>query len=87
VNNKIKLKYQSCSLEEEYEEELVVEDLDNTEFKDLPNLEPYMISKLKFKCSITLYSMIESRKNDEIVLRMSKSLQDDIIKRNLKDNY
>lgn len=88
VQNKIKLKYQSCSLEEENDqEEPTGEELEALDFKSYPTLEPYMFSKLKFKCSITLYSMIESRKDDDIVLRMSKSLQDDVIKRNLRDNF
>jgi hypothetical protein len=69
VENKIKLTYINCSLEKEFEDELNADDLENLDFKDFPTLEPYMFSKLKFKCSITLYSMIESRQSDDIVLR------------------
>ena len=69
------------------EEEDEMEEFDYSDFKAHPTLEPYMISKLKFKCSITLFSMVESRANDDIVIRMNKSLPEEMIKRNLMDNY
>lgn len=46
-----------------------------------------MIARLKYKCSVTLISLLEARKDNEIVLRMTKSLTDDILKRNMIDNY
>jgi hypothetical protein len=50
-------------------------------------LPKYMIARLKFKCSVTLISLLEARKDNEIVLRMMKSLNLDIIKRNIIDIY
>jgi len=46
-----------------------------------------MHAKLKYKCSITLISLLEARSNDGIVMRMKKSLNIDIIKRNIVDIY
>jgi len=46
-----------------------------------------MISRLKYKCSITLISLLEARKDDDIVKRMMKSLNMDILKRNMADIY
>lgn len=46
-----------------------------------------MIARLKYKCSVTLISLLEARKDNEIVLRMTKSLTDDILKRNMIDTF
>ena len=46
-----------------------------------------MIARLKLKCSTTLISLLEARNNDDIVLRMMKSVQVDLIKRNISDIY
>lgn len=46
-----------------------------------------MIARLKYKCSITLISLLEARKDDDIVKRMMKSLNMDILKRNMADIY
>lgn len=39
------------------------------------------------KCSITLLSLLEARKDDDIVQRMLKSLYINEIKRNITDIY
>ena len=46
-----------------------------------------MIAKLKYKCSVTLISLLEARIDNEIVSRMMKSLNPDILKNNLIDIY
>jgi len=50
-------------------------------------LPKYMIAKLKYKCSVTLISLLEARVDNEIVSRMIKSLHQDILKRNIVDIY
>ena len=50
-------------------------------------LPKYMIAKLKYKCSVTLISLLEARVDNEIVSRMMKSLHQDILKRNIVDIY
>lgn len=58
---------------------------DSEEDELLPRWE---ISKLKYKCSITLISLLEARsKEDDIVPRMMKTLNIDIIRRNITDIY
>ncbi|EGR30411.1 MIR domain protein [Ichthyophthirius multifiliis] len=53
--------------------------------KALPKWE---IAKLKYKCSITLISLLEGRKKeDDIVVKMIKSINYEIIKRNIVDIY
>ena len=47
----------------------------------------WQIANLKYKCSITLISLLEAQKNEEMVLRMSKSLQIEDIKRNITDIF
>ena len=47
----------------------------------------WMISRLKYKCSITLISLLEARKDNDIVLRMIKSLHIGVLKRNIIDIY
>lgn len=47
----------------------------------------YLIARLKYKCSITLISLLEARKDNDIVQRMMKSLNSDVIKRNIIDIY
>lgn len=37
-------------------------------------LPKYMIARLKYKCSVTLISLLEARIDNEIVSRMMKSL-------------
>jgi len=46
-----------------------------------------MIARLKYKCSVTLISLLEARKDNEIVLRMKKSLNMEVLKRNIIDCY
>lgn len=55
--------------------------------QDERKLKPWQLARLKYKCSITLISLLESRKNDDVVYRMLKSMQVDIVKRNLTDIY
>ena len=50
-------------------------------------LQRWMVARLKYKCSITLISLLEARKDNDIVLRMFKSLHIDILKRNITDIY
>ena len=50
-------------------------------------LPKYMIARLKYKCSVTLISLLEARIDNEIVSRMMKSLHQDILKRNIVDIY
>lgn len=42
--------------------------------EDDEHIPMYLIARLKYKCSITLISLLEARKDDDIVLRMNKSL-------------
>lgn len=43
---------------------------------------------MKYKCSITLISLLEARsKEDDIVPRMMKTLNIDVIRRNITDIY
>jgi hypothetical protein len=46
-----------------------------------------MFARLKYQCSITLISLLEARKDNEIVNRMMKSLNVAAIKRNVSDIY
>ena len=46
-----------------------------------------MYSRLKYKCSITMLSLLEARKDNEIVNRMMKSLNIDVLKRNISDIF
>jgi hypothetical protein len=58
--------------------------------KTLKMREPFprwMFARLKYKCSITLLSLLEARKNDDNVLRLMKSLNLDIMKRNCIDIF
>ncbi|EGR34683.1 MIR domain protein [Ichthyophthirius multifiliis] len=58
---------------------------DKNEIEDLPKWE---IAKLKYKCSITLISLLEARqKDDDIAAKMMKTLNIDVIKRNITDIY
>jgi len=47
----------------------------------------WMISNIKFKCSITLVSLIEGRKDNQIILRMLKSFHLEVLKRNFVDVF
>ena len=44
-----------------------------------------MIARLKYKCSITLVSLLEARIDDTIVSRMIKTINIDELKRNIVD--
>lgn len=46
-----------------------------------------MYARLKYKCSITLLSLLEARKSNEVVLRLAKSLNLEMLKRNIVDIY
>jgi len=48
---------------------------------------PWQIARLKYKCSITLLSLLEARRNDDNVNRMMKSLTTEVLKRNITDIY
>lgn len=50
-------------------------------------LKPWQLARLRYNCSISLISLLEARNNDDIVYRMLKSMQVDIIKRNITDIY
>jgi hypothetical protein len=47
----------------------------------------YLMARLKYKCSVTLISLLEARKNDENVRRMMKSIDNQILLRNIVDTY
>lgn len=47
----------------------------------------WMYARLKYKCSITMISLLEARKDNEIVNRMMKSLNIDVLKRNISDIF
>ena len=47
----------------------------------------WMYANLKYKCSVTLISLLEARKDNEIVNRMMKSLNPEALKRNIVDIY
>ena len=46
-----------------------------------------MFSRLKYKCSITLLSLLEARKSNDIVVRLMKSLNIDMLRRNIVDIF
>ena len=46
-----------------------------------------MISKLKYKATVSIRSLIEGRKTDEIVIKMWKQFNFETLKRNLTDIY
>lgn len=46
-----------------------------------------MYARLKYKCSITLLSILEARKSNELVIRLAKSLSFDMLKRNIVDVF
>ena len=46
-----------------------------------------MYARLKYKCSITLLSLLEARKSNETVIRLIKSLNIDMLKRNIVDIF
>jgi hypothetical protein len=53
-----------------------------------PNYIPkFLMARLKYKCSVTLISLLEARKNDENVRRMMKSIDVQILLRNIVDTY
>ena len=47
----------------------------------------WMYARLKYKCSITLLSLLEARKTDDNVIRLLKSLSLDVLKRNQIDIF
>jgi len=51
------------------------------------DLKAWQLAKLKYKCSITLMSLLEARKNNSNVDRMMKSIPIEILDRNLIDIY
>ena len=70
-------------------DEVVDELLINAE-KKIPNefdLETWQLARLKYKCSITLLSLLEARKDDKNVYRMMKSLPQEVFNRNITDIY
>jgi len=51
------------------------------------DLKAWQIAKLKYKCSITLMSLLEARKDNSNVDRMMKSIPIEVLNRNLIDIY
>lgn len=47
----------------------------------------WMQSRLKYKCSVTLLSLLEARTSNEIVIRLIKSLNIEMLKRNMVDTF
>ncbi len=47
----------------------------------------WMYARLKYKCTITLLSILEARKTDDNVQRLMKSLNLEILKRNSVDIF
>lgn len=60
---------------------------DNLKRKSNKQFPRWMYSRLKYKCSITLISLLEARTDNEIVNRMMKSIDVKSIKRNISDIY
>ncbi len=46
-----------------------------------------MYARLKYKCSITLLSLLEARTSNENVIRLIKSLNMETLKRNISDIF
>ena len=55
--------------------------------RDDSELKKWQIARLKYKCSITLLSLLEARKDYNNVYRMMKSLPMEVLKRNITDIY
>ncbi|EAR92909.2 zinc finger, C2H2 type family protein (macronuclear) [Tetrahymena thermophila SB210] len=71
--------------ESDIDEKIQINKIDDKNSDQLPRWE---VAKLKYKCSITLISLLEARsKEDDIVPRMMKTLNIDIIRRNITDIY
>jgi len=51
------------------------------------DLERWMITRLKYKCSVTLISLLEGKQDAEIIGRMLKSLNITVLKRNIVDIF
>lgn len=47
----------------------------------------WMYARLKYKCSITLLSLLEARTSNDNVIRLIKSLNIEILKRNIVDIF
>lgn len=50
-------------------------------------MKTWQFSRLKYKCSLALLSLLEARKDNTNVQRMMKSLPVEILNRNLVDIY
>jgi hypothetical protein len=59
----------------------------NTRKKQHEPFPRWMFARLKYKCSITLLSLLEARKSNETVIRLIKSLNIDMLKRNIVDIF
>lgn len=59
----------------------------NYEAEEAEDMPIWMISNIKFKCSITLVSLVEGRKDNQIIFRMLKSFNMEVIKRNFCDIF
>ena len=46
-----------------------------------------MYARLKYKCSITLLSLLEGRKSNDVIIRLAKSVSLDMLKTNIIDIY
>ena len=85
LNKQEKLKNDLDIISEDKDMKLKDSETDKVEEELIPRWE---ISKLKYKCSITLISLLEARsKEDDIVPRMMKTLNIDIIRKNITDIY
>ena len=75
--------------------ELDIEDTEDTETflsrrskgYEYPILEEKKIGQLKYKCSVTLLSLLEARKDNTNVLRMMKTLHSEVLNNNLTEVY
>lgn len=72
---------------DEYKNKIENNSNEGNSLGEVNNMPIWMISNIKFKCSITLVSLIEGRKDNQIILRMLKSFNLDILKRNFVDVF
>lgn len=51
------------------------------------DLKKWQWARLKYKCSITLMSLLEARKDESQVYRLMKSLPREVLRKNITDIY
>ncbi|CAD8111133.1 unnamed protein product [Paramecium sonneborni] len=69
------------------EDEEFLEDDNQELFTIQKHLPRWMIAFLKYKCSITLISLLEDREGDEIIQRIQKSISNENLKSNISNIF